>query len=134
MRVVLGLFLLGHALVHTGYLSAAPPKTGGLEWPFEMSRSWLVTNVGLSSELLRVIGTGLVVVVVVAMLGAALAAVGIVIPQTWWRTLVLTGATASVATLIVFFHPWILIGLLIDAVLLYLVLVAGWEPLAFARA
>jgi len=134
MRIILGLFLLGHALIHTGYLSRAPARTGGPEWPFEMSRSWLVTNVGLSPELIRLIGTGLVAVVVAAMLGAALAAVGIVVPQQWWRTLMLIGATASAATLIVFFHPFIVLGLLIDAALLYLVLVAGWDPIpALAR-
>ena len=45
MRYVLGLFLLGHALIHFSYLAPAPPQTaGGPEWPFAMSKSWLAAN------------------------------------------------------------------------------------------
>ncbi len=130
MRILLGAVFLFHALIHTGYLSPAPARAGGPEWPFEMSRSWLVTQAGVSTDVVRAVGTALVALVIVAMLGAALATVGIVIPQAWWRAMVVAGASASLLTLVVFFHPWIVLGLLIDGVILYLVLVAGWDPVA----
>jgi hypothetical protein len=131
MRIVLGLLLIGHALIHFGYLSPVPPRTaGGPEWPFEMSKSWLVTNVGLSADLVRPIGTLLVALVVIAMVGAGLATLRIVVPHEWWAALVVTGAVASLITLALFFHPWIVLGLAIDAGLLYLILVNGWDPFA----
>ena len=45
MKLALAGFLVVHALIHASFLTPAPPRTaGGPEWPFEMSRSWLVTN------------------------------------------------------------------------------------------
>lgn len=38
--------------------------------------------------------------------------------------------SASVVTLALFFHPWIVLGLAIDAVLLYLLFAVGWSPFA----
>ena len=31
-------------------------------------------------------------------------------------------------TLVIFFHPWIVLGLAIDAALLWVTLVVGWAP------
>jgi hypothetical protein len=129
MRYLLGLFLVGHALIHFGYLSPTPPRTaGGPEWPFEMSRSWLVTNLNVSAELVRPIGVLLVVAAVVALVGAGLATARIIVPHEWWPALIVVGASSSLAMLALFFHPWLLIGVAIDAILLYLVFVAGWNP------
>jgi hypothetical protein len=135
MRIVLGLFLVGHALIHFSYLSPAPPRTaGGPEWPFEMSKSWLVTNVGLGADLVRPIGTVLVAITVLLLLGAGLATLRVVVPHEWWQALVLAGAIASLTTLALFFHPWLLLGVAIDAALLYLVLINGWDPFAAAAS
>ncbi len=72
MKLLIAAFLAGHALIHASYLTPAPAQTaGGPEWPFTMSRSWLVTGLH---------------------------------------------------------HPWIVLGLVIDAALLWSVLVAGWAP------
>jgi hypothetical protein len=38
------------------------------------------------------------------------------------------GAGASLAMLVLFFHPWLALGLAIDAVLLWAVLANGWRP------
>lgn len=130
MRILIGLALLAHALIHAGYLSPAPPRTaGGPPWPFEMSSSWVVTTAGLHPDAVRPLGTALVVVTMLAFAAAGLATIGIGVSPEWWRWLVIVGAVASALTLVLFFHPWIVLGLLIDAVLLYLVLVGGWSPL-----
>jgi hypothetical protein len=131
MRVLVGLALLAHTLIHSGYLSPAPPRTaGGPDWPFEMSRSWLVSTAGLPADAVRPLGTALVVVTILALAAAGLATIGIGVSQEWWLWLVIVGAVASALTLVLFFHPWIVLGLLIDVVLLYLVLVSGWNPLS----
>jgi hypothetical protein len=130
MRYLLGLFLVGHALIHFSYLTPAPPQTaGGPEWPFAMSKSWLVANLGMSADLVRPIGIVLIAITVICMVGAGLAAAGLIIGEEWWQPLVVTGALASLAVLGIFFHPWIVIGLAIDAILLFLVLVTGWNPI-----
>lgn len=129
MRIAIGLFLVAHGLIHLSYLSPAPsPAAGGPAWPFDMARSWLVTNLGMDPGLIRLPGTLLVLSVAIAFGLAGLAALGVVVPEDWWRVLVIAGAVLSVITLALFFHAWIALGVVIDALLLYLVAIQGWEP------
>jgi hypothetical protein len=129
MNLLLGAFLAAHALIHVSFLTPAPPRTaGGPEWPFEMARSWLVTGAGLDAALIRALGTALVVATIALLAAAGLATVGWMVPPDWWSALVVWGAAASALTLILFFHPWLVLGLAIDAALLWAVLVMGWSP------
>ncbi len=128
MKLVIAAFFAAHALIHLSYLTPPPRTAGGPEWPFEMGRSWLVTVLGADPALVRPLGTALVVISVAMFLGAALSTVGWLVPTGWWTPLCIGGAAASIATLGLFFHPWILLGIVIDAVLLWGVLVADWLP------
>ena len=129
MKLLVAAFLVGHALIHVSYLTPAPPRTaGGPEWPFEMARSWLVTGIGLDPGLVRPLGTALVVVATAMFVAAALATMSWAVPAAWWPALTIGGAVASLLTLMLFFHPWLVLGIAIDAVLLWAVLVAGWLP------
>jgi hypothetical protein len=131
VKLLLGFFLLAHGLVHTFYFAPPQPRTaGGPEWPFEMQRSWLVTSAGVDPAVARIAGTALIVVTVALLAAAALSTLGWIVPPAWWPTLALGGAVASAAVLLVFFHPWIALGLVIDLGIAWAVLVAGWRPLA----
>lgn len=129
MKFLLGAFLVGHALVHASYLAPAPPRTAdGPEWPFEMARSWLVTAAGLDPALVRTLGTALVLTTIALLVAAGLSTVGWLIPPEWWSALVVGGAVASALTLALFFHPWIVLGLVIDAALLWAAVGTSWTP------
>ena len=129
MKLLLAAFLVAHAMIHASYLTPAPPRTaGGPEWPFEMSRSWLVTGAHLDPGLVRALGAALVATTIALLLLAALAAAGWVVPGDWWPGLAVGGAIASLATLAAFFHPWIVLGIAIDLVILWAVAVVGWRP------
>ena len=93
-----------------------------------MAKSWLVTGAGLDPALVRALGTALVLTTIVLLVAAGLSTVGWFVATEWWSPLVVGGAVASALTLTVFFHPWIVLGLAIDAVLLWATLVAGWSP------
>jgi hypothetical protein len=126
--VVLALFLVAHGLIHASFLSPAPPaKPGGPQWPFDLARSRVLAPFGLRSGVARAIGTVLVAVTVAAFLTAALALIGIA-PATWFTGLVVAGSVASIVLLVLFFHPWLVLGLVIDAVLLWAALINGWTP------
>ena len=128
MKLVLAAFLAAHALIHTSYLNPAPPRTaGGPEWPFELTRSWLVTAAGLDPATARIVGIAMVSVTVVLIVASAMATAGWIVAGEWWPPLVTAGAVSSVLTLALFFHPWLLLGLAIDATLLLAVL-NGWRP------
>lgn len=124
--------LLGHALIHGGYISRRPPaKAGAPAWPFELERSWLLRGLGIGPGIARLVGTALVAATIGAFVLSALAAVGIV-PASWWAGSVVVGAVASLGVLLTFFHPWLVLGVAIDLVLLWGVIVGGWSPGALA--
>ena len=127
-RLILAAFLLGHAAIHAGYLSPRPTATvGGPPWPFDLSHSWMLSPLGVGSEPLRVLGFALFALTLASFALAAIAAVGFLPPAVWsWSTVI--GAAASLAMLLVFFHPWLAVGVAIDLLALWTVLVMGWTP------
>lgn len=128
-RWLLAALLLGHGLVHLLFAvpaSAAPDDGSG--WPFEMARSWLVTGAGLDAGLVRAVGLALVAIVVGGFSLAGLSTVGIVVPVDWWRPLVALSVGASAVVLILFFQPQLVLGLGIDAVLLWVAVSGVWTP------
>jgi len=127
-RLVVAALLLAHAGIHAGFVSARPPATaGGPPWPFDLTRSWILTTLGLESDVLRLLGMALVAATFGGFALAALAALGIV-PAGLWPGSVAVGAISSIVLLAVFFHPWLVLGIAIDGVLLWAVLIADWEP------
>jgi hypothetical protein len=130
MKILLAAFLAAHGLIHLSYLAPAPPRTaGGPEWPFDVTHSWLVTALGMDAAAMRPLATALVIITTVALLGAAAVAMGW-LSSTLWLPLLVAGTVGSLVTLALFFHPWLVVGIAIDLVLLWTTLVAGWAPAA----
>lgn len=123
-------FLLAHALIHVGFVSVAPPATvGGPAWPFSTSESWLFMRLGVGAEATRLLALALVATTIAGFSLAALSVIGI-LPAGIWPPGVAIGAASSMALLIAFFHPWLVLGVGIDLVLIWAGLVAGWTPRA----
>jgi hypothetical protein len=119
-RWLLAALLIGHGVVHLLFAVPGTSATdGGAAWPFDMSQSWAVTRAGLDLGLVRVVGAVLIAITVGAFALAALATVGIIVPSGWWQPTITLGAIASMATLVMFFDPQLVLGLGIDAVLLW---------------
>ena len=124
---VIALFLAAHGLLHASFVSPTPPATaGGPQWPFSLAHSWLLGPLGLDAAA-KPIGIALLVVVLAGYLIAALSVVGI-LPAPLFVPAVVAGSVASAVMLVLLFHPWLVLGLLIDAVLLWSVLANGWLP------
>ena len=132
----LGAFLVAHGLVHLLFVVPQPATSaegsGAAAWPFDMSRSWLVTGAGLDINLVHVVGLALICAVSVGFLLAGLATVGILVPAGWWPVLVGASAAASAMLLALFFSLSLVLGLATDAVLLWIVLATVWAPTAVA--
>jgi hypothetical protein len=128
LKLFLAAFLFLHGALHVSYLAPRPPATpGGPDWPFTLERSWLLTASSVAPELTRMLGITLVVVTLAAFTVAAAAMLGI-IPGGLWPVGIALGAGSSLALLVLFFHPWLVIGVVIDLALLVVVLLAGWAP------
>lgn len=127
-RLLLAAFLIGHGAIHGGFISPRPPATaGGPAWPFELGRSWVLTPAGLESSQAHLVGASLVAVVTGAFLLAAIASLGL-LPGGAWVASIAIGSIASLALLVLFFHPWLLLGVVIDLALLWLALYQNWSP------
>jgi len=116
-RILFGIFLLVHALIHLAWVTPPPPATpGGPAYPFDLTRSPLLP--GLAERPLRVIGVTLVSVAVVAFVAAGLGVLGApglsaVVPVT-----VSVGAVASLLVIALFWNTWFVVGALLDVALL----------------
>ena len=131
---LLAALLLAHGWVHVMFVfpapEAAPATAGGLAYPFDMTRSWLIGSAGVDAGLVRSVGIALMMATLATFALAALATVGWLVPAGWWTGLVLGGAAASTLMLILFFSPALLLGFGINAALWWLVLASVWSPLA----
>ncbi|HWG83923.1 MAG TPA: hypothetical protein VNT60_00470 [Deinococcales bacterium] len=121
MTWLLGLFLAAHGLIHASFVSPRPPENGGPQWPFNLDASWLLGS-GV-----RPLGLLLVAVSVIAFLLAGASTLGILVPPAWWGGLVVAGSVAGLLLLALFFHPWLSLGILLNAALLLAVLQFGWK-------
>ncbi len=128
-RWLLAALLIGHGVVHALFVVPVPaPTDGGPDWPFDMARSWAITGAGLDANMVRIIGVALITVVVVGFSLAALSTVGIIVPSGWWQPIVAASAVTSAVLLVLFFEPLLVLGLGIDAVLLWVVAARVWIP------
>ena len=121
-------FTLAHAGIHASFISPRPPaRDGAPAWPFDLERSWLLTPMGLGSRAARGLGTALLALTLAGFALAALALLGL-LPIRLWVPATALGSIASLSLLVVFFHRWLVLGVIIDLGLLWAVLVHGWTP------
>ena len=129
MKILIALFLIAHGLVHAG-LAAAPDPNAAEEKPGAFftspERSWLLHQ--LSSAVVRWIG---IILVALATLGFVLAGLGVFgVPglSEIWRALAVASAVFSLLLLILFWHLWLIVGVLIDIGILVALLWVDWPP------
>jgi hypothetical protein len=133
-RWLLAGLLFAHGWVHLMFVFPQPEPArataGGTAWPFDMSRSWLISGAGLDVSLVRTVGIVLMAVVFVGFVLGALSTVGLLVPAGWWSGLVVGAAVGSFLLLALFFSPTLLLGLAIDLALVWLVMAGVWSPAA----
>lgn len=129
MKTIIALFLIAHGLVHAG-LAAAPdpddPESKPGAFFTSLERSWLLPKVGLSTVVVQWIG---IVLVAVATLGFVLAGLGVFgVPglSEIWHTLSVISAGVSLLLLVLFWHLWLIVGLLLDIGILVALLWVDW--------
>ncbi len=132
VNIALAIFLIAHGLVHAGLAAAPNPadpnaKPGAFFTTVE--RSWLLPRLGLSGTAVQWVG---ILLVALSTLGFALAGLGILGVtglSAIWQTVAIISAIFSLLLLIIFWHPWLPVGVLIDiAVLIALLWVNGrWQ-------
>jgi len=133
-RWLLAGLLFAHGWVHVMFVfpvpEAAPATAGGLAYPFDMGRSWLIANAGIDAGVVRTVGIVVMGATLAGFLLAALSTMGWLVPTGWWQGLVLAAATSSTLLLVLFFSPALALGFVVNVALWVLVLASLWSPLA----
>jgi hypothetical protein len=105
VRVVAGVLLLAHGLVHLIYLAGDVPE-------FSLDRSWLVPDAAR-----RLLGLGLVVATTVAFAILALAVWGVPGISTVWPAVAVLACLLSLVLLSLFWSRQLMFGVAIDVAL-----------------
>lgn len=120
MNFLFGLFLFMHGLIHASYLAPNPDDP---KYPFALDKGWFALFAG---KLAAPIGIGLVALTMLALVLAGLAVLGTPVITDIQGPLIAAGAICSLVTLILYWHPWLTLGILVDAALL-LIVWQGWN-------
>jgi len=131
IRILIGLFFIAHGLVHLG-LAAAPVPNDPASKPFAFftapTRSWLLSSIGLNKSAIQTIGLTLVALATLMFIVAGLGVLGVPGLHTTWGTLTVISAVFSLLLLGVFWHPWLVIGVVLDLGILISLLWVHWPP------
>lgn len=131
MKILIAIFLIAHGLVHAGLAAAPDPKDPDEKagaFFTSAKRSWLLSKLGLSPNAIQWIGIGLVSLSTIGFVLAGLGVFGVAGLDTIWRTIAIISAATSLLLLILFWHRWLVIGVLIDLVILAEILWIKWLP------
>ena len=131
LKIALPIFLIAHGLVHAG-LAAAPnpndPNSKPGAFFTAVERSWLLPRLGLNAAAVQWVG---IILVALSVLGFALTGLGmfgVAGLSAVWRITAIFSACVSSLLLILFWHPWLPVGVLIDVGILLALLWAKWPP------
>ena len=134
-----GLIFLGWHFATTFFVPADSGRArGSLIWPFGRDTR---PRIELSALAPRVppgqpgptVALVLALISSVGFLGALAALFG-VLPQDWWAPLVTAGATGSVGLFVIYLNWAAVVPLVVDATLLWGVVVAGWNAASLVPA
>src|SRR5215213_9949540 len=106
MRLLGGLFLLAHGLLHVAVWVPRPPANV----PFDTSRSPIFGNVRGAAISLSLLAALLFVV----------AGVAVLLHAAWWAPVAIAAAAVSVLLILLTFSPWLLAGLAIDIIIIFI--------------
>jgi len=129
IRVLIGIFLIAHGLVHSG-LAAAPipndPNSKPGAFFTDPTRSWLLSGIGLNASAIRITGIVLVALGTLSFIAAGLGVLGVSGLDSIWRIMTVVSAGSSLLLLVVFWHPWLFVGALLNIGILISLLWAHW--------
>jgi hypothetical protein len=132
LKTVLAIFIILHGLVHA-ILAVAPdpadPEARPGSFFTTVERSWLLPKLGLSASMVQAIGILLVVVSTLGFVLTGLGIFGVAGLGSIWRSVAIISASISLLHLILFWHQWLLVGMLIDVVILVDLIWTKWLPI-----
>ncbi|HSD48817.1 MAG TPA: hypothetical protein VLE71_03200 [Actinomycetota bacterium] len=116
-RVIVGLFLVAHGLVHLLYM--VPRREDDPSYPFVPEDRWFARALGLGPSAAKAVAGTLAAACAIAFV---ISAVALLASADLWEPAAVVGAAISLVLMLLFFHRWLLIGIAIDVMILASVL------------
>jgi hypothetical protein len=119
-RLLLAGFLIGHGLIHPGIY--AVPKNPDKPAPFDPNHSWALAAVHLAERQARSFSVTVSWLTALLFVGAGVA---VLVQSSLWVAIAVCAAALGLLFKGLFFHPWLILGVLIDIGVLWAA-AAGW--------
>lgn len=140
LRIIIGIVLIAHGLVHFSLTTVPVPAPGKLRTPFwpswwrkDVDPHWLASKMGLAPDAVRAVGSLLWVLTVIGFGIAGLALILFPAQAAVWQAAAILGASASLLLLVFYWHPWLPAGILIDLAV-FASLALHWPPALYNLA
>jgi hypothetical protein len=129
LRTILGIFMIGHGIAHAGLASVPDPSesdsTPGAFFT-KKGRSRLSQYLDLDPIFVQRTGIVLAAISIVGFILVGMGILGVPGLEMIWQGLALISAVVPLILLILFWHPWIILGVVIDAGLVLLAVLNSW--------
>jgi hypothetical protein len=113
VRAVAGVFLIAHGLVHLLYLLPRPENDP--TYPFVPETRWFSGAVGLEAGAAKTTAAALSIGVALVFL---ISGIAVFANADIWAAAAAVGSLLSLTLLVLFYHPWLSIGVVIDIAIL----------------
>ncbi len=124
---IFGIFLIAHGLVHAILASAPRPDVvNAAPFSFWSRPSWLLAGLGQSVN--RPLSTLLWAGSTLLFVAAGLAVLGLPGMRPMWQSLATVSAVTSLLLLSLYWHPWLVIGVILDAAIILALIAFEWSP------
>lgn len=141
MKIALALILVIHGLIVAAQSPAVFRANAGLPnptwlawWPTSLGESWLAASLKLGKPPFAwLLGLGWLAGGLL-LIAAGLALAGILVAPEHWRFLATLGAALSLAMLLLYLHPFYLVGLALSIAILVELRWVHWIPTHLLRA
>ena len=125
--ILIGIVIIGHGLIVAGQSFGSLNTTNGQIgisnpsflnwWPSRFGQSWLLSMLNLERSPFNIL---ISILWILSGLSLVIAGIGILVNANWWTNIIILGAILSLILLIIYLHPFFIVGIIIDLIILYL--------------
>jgi len=114
---LVAILFIAHGLVH-GALNLVPYQSNLPFWPSwwrpEPGHSWLLQGLGASDMTNRIVGGTIWLIAALGFVFAGLGLLGVPFLQSAWPALTVIAAVVSLLMFVLFWHPWLVVGAVLN--------------------
>lgn len=120
-RTFFAIFLIAHGLMTMSLSTVPVPAPGALHTPYfpawwrnNVDSTWPASRLGIPVGIIRIVGSSLWMAVLVCFAAAGAGLLGLPSLSSLWQFFAAAGGIISLILLALYWHPWLVLGILIN--------------------